>query len=143
MEETPHTDAHPSKKADPFVLACVAFAGFGLLLFLPAFFFSLGSLISTGGRAWEYDPVREPFIAGVVIFVLIVALPLLAAYGRSRAHARSNALMTAAAMSSGLVGILFLMIGIRMTWPGSVIIIAPCFALSVYAFWSLRRSSDA
>jgi hypothetical protein len=137
MEEAPHKDAL-RQKSNPLVLACVAFAGFGVLLLLPTFFFSLGPLISTRGRAWEYELVRELFIASMVMFILFVVSPLVAAVSLLRRR-RSKAPVMAAAISAGLVGILFVMIGIRMEWAGSIIVITPCFALSAYAFWWFRR----
>jgi hypothetical protein len=139
MEKAPHKDIHPQKRSDPLIMAFVAFAGFGFLLLLPAFLFSLGPLISTRGRAWEYDLVRDSFIASGIVFLLFVVSPLVAAYSLSRGHRWSKAPVMAAAISSGLIGILFIMIGIRMGSAGSIIIIAPCLALSVYAFWSLWR----
>jgi hypothetical protein len=138
MEEAPHKGAQPQKNSGPFVAACVAFAAFGLLLLVPAFFFSLGPLISTSGRAWEYDPVRELFIGSVVLFLLIVVSPLVAAYSLSRGHGRSKASVMVAGIASGLVGIMFLVVWISASW-SMIIIVAPCFALSAYAFWSLRR----
>jgi len=139
MEESPHKDTRARKNSDPLILACVVFAGFGLLLLLPAIFFSLGPMVSTSGRAWEHEPVRELFIASVMIFFLIVVSPLAAAYSLSRGRGRSKAPVMVATISSALVGILFVMIGISMAWIGSIIITVPCFALSAYAFWSLRR----
>ena len=139
MEEAPHKDSRPQKNSNSLSLACAAFAGFGLLLLLPALFFSLGPLISTRGRAWEYEPVRELFIISVVVFVLVVVLPLVAAYRLSRRRGGSKGLLLAVAVSSALVGVLFTVSGIHMGSAGSVIIIAPCFALSVYALWSLLR----
>jgi cation transport ATPase len=139
MEAAPHKDTHPQKNSDPLISACVAFAGFGLLLLLPVLFFSLGPMISTGGRAWEYEPVRELLIAGVIIFLLIVVSPSVAAYSLSRGHGRAKALVMVAAISSALVGSLFVMIGISMAWAGCIIITTPCFASSAYAFRSLRR----
>jgi hypothetical protein len=141
MEEAPHKEAQPKKVADPLVMAYVVFAGFALLLLLPAFFFSLGPLISTRGRAWEYDLVRELFITSVVTFILVVVLPLVAAYNLSRGTKWSRASVMAAAVTSALVGLLFLIGGITRGWPVSIIITAPSWALSVYAFWSLRRKA--
>ena len=140
MEEAPRKDSQP-QKSDPLVLACVAFAGFGLLLLLPAFLFSLGPMISTRGRAWEYEPVRELLIISVVMFILVVVSPSVAAYSLSRGRGQSRAPVIAAAISSASVGILFVVFGIRMAWAGSIIITTPCLALSAYAFWSLRRGA--
>jgi hypothetical protein len=78
----------PRKDSEPTGFAYAAFAGFVLLLLLPAFFFSLGPLIYTRGRAWEYDPVRELFIISVVFFVLFVLAPLVAAYRLSKGRKR-------------------------------------------------------
>ena len=57
-----------------------------MLVLLPALYFSLGPLIYTRGRAWEYDLVRDLFIVSVVLFVLIVLAPLVAAYRLSRRY---------------------------------------------------------
>lgn len=141
MEEPLHKKAPPQKNSNPSVMAYVAFAGFALLLLLPAFFFSLGPLISTRGRAWEYDPVRELFITSVITFILLVVLPLVAAYSLSRESRWSKASVLAAAVSLAFVGLLLLIGGITRGWPGSIIVTAPCLALCVYAFWSLRRKA--
>ena len=84
MEEVPHDPARPPKGSRPSAGACVIFAGVGLLLLLTPLYFSLGPLIYTRGHAWEYDLVRDLFIISVVLFVLFVLAPLVAAYRLSR-----------------------------------------------------------
>lgn len=137
MEEAPHKEAQPKKVADPLVMAYVVFAGFALLLLLPASFFSLGPLISTRGRAWEYDLVRELVITSVVTFILVVVLPLVTAYNLSPGTKWSRASVMAAAVTSALVGLLFLIGGITRGWPGSIIITAPSWANEAKALFGL------
>ena len=133
------TTSPPHKPSNLLGFVCLAFCAFGLLILLPMLLFSLGPLIATSGRAWEHDPVRELFIASLVVFALLVVSPMLAAYSllRKRRWAKAPVIMTA--IASLLVGVLVVIIAASMAWYESIILSVPCLALSVYAFWALYR----
>ena len=135
------TTKPPQKPSDLVGFVFLAFCAFGLLVLLPMLYFSLGPLITTRGRAWEYDPVSELFIASLVVFALLVVSPMVAAYSLLRKRRWAKATMTVSAIASLLVGVLIVISAVSMAWYESIILAAPCFALSVYAFWAMYRKS--
>jgi hypothetical protein len=109
-------------------------------MLIPALLFSLVPLVASGGRAWEYDPVRELFIAGVVIFLLLVVLPLVARYGTLRNRKWAKASAVAAGAGAALVGALFLISALSIGMAGGFIIPVIFFGLSASVFWLLHRT---
>jgi hypothetical protein len=141
MGEATHKTSRPPREAtDPLGGICIALVALGSLLLLPTLLFSLGSLITTGGRAWEYEPVRELFTISVIIFVLLIVLPLVARFSLVRNRRGAKFPAAAAIIASSSFGILFLVSAIRMEWAvGNIIISAIFFTLGASAFWLLRR----
>ena len=117
------------------------FGGFHACILPLALFFSLGPLIATGGRAWEYEPVREMFIASLIVLGLLVVIPFAAARALLKNRGWVQALVLVTATASSLMGLLVLISLIDDGMPGWVIPLVSYMGLSAYSFWLLYHKA--
>ena len=140
MEHSAHkSDRHLINHTKRLSVLYLIFGGFHACVLPLALLFSLGPLITSRGRAWEYEPVRELFIASLLVFSFLVVLPLAVAYGLRKGHAWAKLMLLIAAMLEMLVGLLLAVSFVPELGFWGVMLPSAYLGLSAYSVWYIYR----